>query len=210
MKFFTKYSLSANVISIIVIILSMLYISYNALDSGRPLKNLPQKNRIELRVFDFNYNKYDENGNLAMSFFAKELQRYLNQDLYMTDITEKSYDKTSGELEWQVQLKHGYIQQFTGQSLTHLYDCVDAIMFTKKASGKNQRTSQSDSSPDKIYIKTSEMYYNSGSKDFYSSRFTKIYDPKTSNNTTGTGLLGNSETKIIRLNQNVRSYYATS
>ncbi|MDE5018575.1 LPS export ABC transporter periplasmic protein LptC, partial [Francisella tularensis subsp. holarctica] len=35
MKFFTKYSLFANVISIIVIIVSILYIRYNDLDGGK-------------------------------------------------------------------------------------------------------------------------------------------------------------------------------
>lgn len=209
MKFFTKYSLFANVLSIIIIILSILYISYNALDGGRPLKNIPQKNRVELRAFDFNYNKYDENGNLVMSFFAKELQRYLNQDLHMTELTEKSYDKTTGKLEWQVQAKHG--QQLADQNLIHLYDGVNAIMITKKTTDNNQKASQEDSTtPNKIYIKSSEMFYNSSSKDFYNSRFTKMYDPKTGNNTTGTGVTGNSETKIIKLSQNVRSYYATS
>lgn len=71
MKFFTKYSLFANVLSIIVIIFSMLYISYNALDGGKPLKDIPQKNRVELKAFDFNYNKYDSSGNLAMVFLLK-------------------------------------------------------------------------------------------------------------------------------------------
>ena len=208
MKFFTKYSLFANLLSIIVIISSMLYISYNALDGGRPLKNIPQKNRIELRAFDFNYNKYDVSGSLEMSFFAKELQRYLNQDLHITDITEDSYDKTTGKLDWQVQAKHA--QQLADQNLIHLYDGVNAIMVTKKSADNNQKPSSDDSTPDKIYIRSSEMFYNSSSKDFYNSRFTKIYDPKTGNNTTGTGVKGNSETKIIKLSQNVRSYYATS
>ncbi|MDE5014737.1 LPS export ABC transporter periplasmic protein LptC, partial [Francisella tularensis subsp. holarctica] len=80
--------LFANVLSIIVIIFSILYIIYNALDGGKPLKNIPQTNRVELKAFDFNYNKYDSSGNLSLSFFAKELQSYLNQDFYMTDITE--------------------------------------------------------------------------------------------------------------------------
>ncbi|OIN83794.1 LPS export ABC transporter periplasmic protein LptC [Francisella sp. TX07-6608] len=208
MKFFTKYSLFANVLSIIVIIFSMLYISYNALDGGKPLKNIPQKNHVELKTFDFNYNKYDSSGNLAMSFFAKELQRYLNQDLYMTDITEKSYDKATEKLDWQVQAKHA--QQLANQNLIHLYDGVNAIMITKKSADNTQKTSDNDSTPDKIYIKSSEMFYNSSSKDFYNSRFTKMYDPKTGNNTAGTGVKGNSETKIIELSQNVRSYYATS
>lgn len=64
-----------------------------------------------------------------MSFFAKELQRYLNQDLYMTDITEKSYDKATEKLDWQVQAKHA--QQLANQNLIHLYDGVNAIMITK-------------------------------------------------------------------------------
>ncbi|MDE5026546.1 LPS export ABC transporter periplasmic protein LptC, partial [Francisella tularensis] len=81
---FTKYSLFANVLYIIVFIFSILYISYNSLDGGKPLKNIPQKNRFELKAFDFNYYKYDSSVNIAMSFFAKELQSYLNQDLYMT------------------------------------------------------------------------------------------------------------------------------
>ncbi|AEE87320.1 hypothetical protein FNFX1_0934 [Francisella cf. novicida Fx1] len=186
----------------------MLYISYNALDGGKPLKDIPQKNRVELKAFDFNYNKYDSSGNLAMGFFAKELQRYLNQDLYMTDITEKSYDKATEKLDWQVQAKHA--QQLANQNLIHLYDGVNAIMITKKSADNTQKTSDNDSTPDKIYIKSSEMFYNSSSKDFYNNRFTKMYDPKTGNNTTGTGVKGNSETKIIELSQNVRSYYATS
>lgn len=126
----------------------------------------------------------------------------------MTDITEKSYDKTTEKLDWQVQAKHA--QQLANQNLIHLYDGVNAIMITKKSADNTQKTSDNDSTPDKIYIKSSEMFYNSSSKDFYNNRFTKMYDPKTGNNTTGTGVKGNSETKIIELSQNVRSYYATS
>lgn len=211
MKFFTKYSLFANVLSIIIIIFAMLYISYNALDGAKPLKSKQQKNRVELKAFDFTYNKYDVKGNLATNFFSKELRRYINQDLFMIDLTEKSYDSKTGKLQWQVKSKYGYIQQFIGQNLTHLYDGVDSIIYTNDNSVDSQNNKKSDStSLDKIFIKTSEMFYNSGSKDFYNARFTKMYDPETGNNTTGIGVTGNSNSKVIRLGQNVRSYYASS
>ncbi|MBK2095003.1 LPS export ABC transporter periplasmic protein LptC [Francisella philomiragia] len=211
MKFFTKYSLFANVLSIIIIIFAMLYISYNALDGAKPLKSNQQKNRVELKAFDFTYNKYDVKGNLATNFFSKELRRYINQDLFMIDLTEKSYDSKTGKLQWQVKSKHGYIQQFTGQNLTHLYDGVDSIIYTNDNSVDSQNNKKSDStSLDKIFIKTSEMFYNSATKDFYNARFTRIYDPETGNNTTGIGLSGNSAAKVTQLGQNVRSYYASS
>ncbi|XSZ47633.1 LPS export ABC transporter periplasmic protein LptC [Francisella noatunensis] len=114
-------------------------------------------------------------------------------------------------LQWQVKYKHGYIQQFTGQKLTHLYDGVDSIIFTSDNSLDSKNNKKSDStSLDKIFIKTSEIFYNSGSKDFYNARFTKMFDPETGNNTTGIGVTGNSNLKVIRLGQNVRSYYASS
>ncbi|AEI36340.1 LPS export ABC transporter periplasmic protein LptC [Francisella salina] len=210
MKFFTKYSLFANVLSIVIIILAMLYISYNALDGAKPLKSSQQKNRVELKAYDFTYNKYDVKGNLVTNYFSKELRRYINQDLFMINLTEKSYDDKTGKLQWQVKSKYGYIQQFTGQNLTHLYDGVDAIIYTSNDSSGNQTNEGKNSSLDRIFIKTSEMFYNSGSKDFYNARFTKMYDPETGNNTTGIGVSGNSDSKVIRLGQNVRSYYASS
>ncbi|WP_395167591.1 LPS export ABC transporter periplasmic protein LptC [Francisella salimarina] len=210
MKFFTKYSLFANVLSIVIIILAMLYISYNALDGAKPLKTSQQKNRVELKAYDFTYNKYDVKGNLVTNYFSKELRRYINQDLFMINLTEKSYDDKTGKLQWQVKSKYGYIQQFTGQNLTHLYDGVDAIIYTSNDSSGNQTNEGKNSSLDRIFIKTSEMFYNSGSKDFYNARFTKMYDPETGNNTTGIGVFGNSDSKVIRLGQNVRSYYASS
>ncbi|WP_432773760.1 LPS export ABC transporter periplasmic protein LptC [Francisella salimarina] len=210
MKFFTKYSLFANVLSIVIIILAMLYISYNALDGAKPLKTSQQKNRVELKAYDFTYNKYDVKGNLVTNYFSKELRRYINQDLFMINLTEKSYDDKTGKLQWQVKSKYGYIQQFTGQNLTHLYDGVDAIMYTSNDSSGNQAKEGKNSSLDRIFIKTSEMFYNSGSKDFYNARFTKMYDPETGNNTTGIGASGNSDAKVIKLGQNVRSYYASS
>ncbi|WP_150464613.1 LPS export ABC transporter periplasmic protein LptC [Francisella sp. XLW-1] len=210
MKFFTKYSLFANVLSIVIIILAMLYISYNALDGAKPLKSSQQKNRVELKAYDFTYNKYDVKGNLVTNYFSKELRRYINQDLFMINLTEKSYDDKTGKLQWQVKSKYGYIQQFTGQNLTHLYDGVDAIMYTGNDSSGNQAKEGKNSSLDRIFIKTSEMFYNSGSKDFYNARFTKMYDPETGNNTTGIGASGNSDAKVIKLGQNVRSYYASS
>ena len=65
-------------------------------------------------------------------------------------------------------------------------------------------------SPNRIHIKSSEMYYDIESHDFYNDKFVRMYDPKTGNNTTGTGVNGNSEIKIINLKKNVRSYYASS
>lgn len=210
MKFFTKYSLFANVVSIVVIILAMLYIGHRALDGGVPIDKIPPKQRIELKAFDFHYNNYDKDGDLVTNFVSEELNRYLNENLKMINLTEKSYDKKTGKITWQISSKFGYVQQFTGQNLTHLYDGVHAILYTK--SGEDKKDAQEDSqgySPNKVYIKTSEMFYNSGAKVFYNDKFVKIYDPKTVNNTTAIGINGSSDTKIIKLNKNVRSYYAT-
>jgi lipopolysaccharide export system protein LptC len=54
------------------------------------------------------------------------------------------------------------------------------------------------------------MYYDVDSHDFYNDRFVRMYDPATGNNTAGIGTKGNSETKIINLKKDVRSYYASS
>ena len=76
---------------------------------------------------------------------------------------------------------------------------------------KDNSTTKGDGKypPKKIHIKSSEMYYDTESHDFYNDKFVRMYDPKTGNNTTGVGTKGNSETKIINIKKNVRSYYAS-
>ncbi|GAB4222582.1 MAG: LPS export ABC transporter periplasmic protein LptC [Francisella sp.] len=213
MKFFTKYSLFTNLFSLIVIIFSIIYISNSSSNGGISIKNIPQNKQVDLKAFDFNYNKYNEDGNLVTSFFAKKLKRYLNQDIQMTDITVKSYDENTEKLQWQVIAKSGY--QKNNKDLIHLYNGINAIIFStnndneqKKSNVKN--TDNLNLTSDKVYIQSSEIFYNSKSKDFYNKRFTKMYDPKTGNNITGTGVTGNAETKIVKLNKDVRSYYAFS
>lgn len=209
MKFFTKYSLFSNVVSIVIIIIAMLYISEKALEGGKPSKKASSDKRVELTALDFHYNKYNKDGDLETNLAAEKLDRYINQDLKLMNLTQKSYDKETGKETWRVKSKYGYVQQFANQNITHLYDGVDAIFFTKK-SEEDLKKASSGISPNKIFIKTSEIYYKSDTKDFYNSRFTKIYDPKTGNNTTGIGISGNSDAEAVILEDNVRSYYASS
>ncbi|ASG68017.1 LPS export ABC transporter periplasmic protein LptC [Francisella halioticida] len=215
MKFFTKYSLFANTFSIAVVVVSIMYISYKALQGGiSPNLKHKDKSKVELTAYNFHYNEYDRDGDLKTNFISKKLEQYTNEDVKMTDLIEKSYDKKTGKKTWQIKSKHGFSSKETNENLVHLYDGVDAIMFLKKnPNDEKKQTSSGNSdkySPDMIYIKTSEMYYNTDSKDFYNNNFVRIYDPKTGNNTTGVGVKGNAESKIINLNQDVRSYYASS
>ncbi|MED7788440.1 LPS export ABC transporter periplasmic protein LptC [Francisella sp. 19X1-34] len=214
MKFFTKYSFFANTVSIFVVVVSILYISYKALEGGiSPSAKKKIKSRVELTAYNFHYNEYDKQGDLKTNFVSEKLEQYTNQDVRMTNLIEKSYNKETEKKTWQVKSKHGFSSKETNENLIHLYDGVNAIMYLKKkADNKKQPTSLDDSkySPNKIYIKTSEMYYNSQTKDFYNNNFVKMYDPKTGNNTTGIGVKGNADSKVINLNQDVRSYYASS
>lgn len=214
MKFFTKYSFFANTVSIAVVVASILYISYKALEGGMtPDAKKKVKSRVELTAYNFHYNEYDRDGDLKTNFVSDKLEQYTNQDVKMTDLIEKSYDKKTSKKTWQVKSKYGFSSKEVNEDLIHLYGGVDAIMFSKKKpNSKKQQTSSDDNkySPDKIYIKTSEMYYNTDSKDFYNNNFVKMYDPKTGNNTTGVGVKGNANSKVINLNQDVRSYYASS
>ncbi|WP_150468231.1 LPS export ABC transporter periplasmic protein LptC [Francisella sp. SYW-9] len=214
MKFFTKYSFLANTISIVVVVASIMYISYKALEGGiSPNAKEKIKSRIELTAYNFHYNEYDKEGDIKTNFVSEKLEQYTNQDVKMTNLIEKSYKKETGKKTWQVKSKYGFSSKETNENLIHLYDGVDAIMYLKKKeTNKKEQTSSDDGeySPSKIYIKTSEMYYNSQTKDFYNNKFVKMYDPKTGNNTTGIGVKGNAESKVINLNQDVRSYYASS
>ncbi|API86871.1 LPS export ABC transporter periplasmic protein LptC [Francisella uliginis] len=213
MKFFTKYSFFANTISIAVVVVSIMYISYKALEGGISSDSKDKdKSRVELTAYNFHYNEYDKDGDLKTNFVSGKLEQYTNQDVKMTDLIEKSYDKKTSKKTWQVKSKYGFSSKETNEDLIHLYGGVDAIMYSKKKTDNKEQASSNDNrySPDKIYIKTPEMYYNTDSKDFYNDNFVKMYDPKTGNNTTGVGVKGNADSKIINLNQDVRSYYASS
>lgn len=214
MKFFTKYSFLANIVSIVIVTGAVLYIGDKALESGGDPNNFSPASSVELTAFNFHYNSYDENGKLTINFIAKKLEEYVNQDTKMTDIFERSFDEKSGKENWNVKAHHGFLQKKGNNSLLHLYDDVNSVIFTK--SDVNSKDSDSiiqnkgKYSPNRIYIKSSEMYYNIENHNFYNDKFVRIYDPKTGNNTTGTGVSGNSEIKIINLKKNVRSYYASS
>lgn len=213
MKFFTKYSLFANVFSIIVIVLAIFYISYRALQGGGDPDKFSPKDRVELTAFNFHYNKYDEDGDLSTNFVTDKLERFVNEDVKMTVLTEKSYDKQTGQESLQVKSKYGFSSKKEDEDLVHLYDGVNAIMYSKKQDNKDSNKKDDTNkkkSPSKIYIKTSEMYYNTDSKDFHNDRFVRMYDPETGNNTTAVGVKGNSDSKIINLNKDVRSYYGSS
>lgn len=219
MKFFTKYSLFANVFSIFVIVIAILYIGYRSLQGGGNPNSFNPNDSVELTAKDFHYNKYDTDGDLTLNFIADYLERFVNEDVKMTDLTETGYDKKTGEKNLLVKAKHGFTSKKDTDDIIHLYDGVNAIMYSKNDKTKkdkndakaNPNDGSSDKyTPNKVYIKTSEMYYNNNTKEFYNNRFVKMYDPKTGNNTTAIGVKGNSETKVINLNKDVRSYYASS
>ncbi|AIT08663.1 hypothetical protein LO80_00840 [Candidatus Francisella endociliophora] len=216
MRFFTKYSLFANIFSIVVIVIAILYISYKALQGGGDPEKFSPKDKVELTAFNFHYNKYDKDGDLTLNFVTDKLERFVNEDVRMTDLFETSYDKETGKKSLEVKSKHGFSSKSKGDDLIRLYDGVNAIMYSKDNKSKDDNNKPADGnssskySPNKIYIKTSEMYYNNDSKDFYNDRFVRMYDPNTGNNTTAIGVKGNSESKVINLKKNVRSYYASS
>ena len=210
MRFFTKYSFLANTLSIVIVTGGVLYIGNKALEgAGDPSKFSPASS-VELTAFNFHYNGYDENGKLTTNFIAEKLEEYANQDIKMTNLFERSFDVKNGEETMSLKAHHGFLQKEGGNNLLHLYDGVNSVIFTKNKKDSSVAKSGSKDSLKEIHIKSSEMYYNLDSHDFYNKKFIKMYDPETGNNTTGTGIRGNSETKIVVLNNNVRSYYAAS
>ncbi|QLE78396.1 LPS export ABC transporter periplasmic protein LptC [Francisella sp. Scap27] len=209
MKFFTKYSFISNVASILIVTVGVLYIGDRALDGGRDPNDKDPGDSVELTAYNFHYNGYDENGKLSTYFIAQKLEQYVNQNLKMTNIIEKNYDAVTQKITWQFKSHHATTQKITTGDLIHLYDGVNSIVYTKSDSSDSSKGKTSDEqAPKKIHIISSEMYYNTETKDFYTSKFVKMFDPANGNNTTGNGVFGNSETKKINLNNNVRSYYA--
>ena len=261
MKFFTKYSLFSNVISMVIVAASIMYISHEAL-SGQDSRRLPASERVELTAFNFHYNSYNEMGNLTTSFIAAKLEQYVTQDVKMTTLFETSYNKESGRKTWDVRSKYGFSSKKGNGNLIRLLDNVNSIMYinsgdkddsnskviannkddnsnkvinknkkandnkvnneikeTKKSKSINKAIGNEDNKATdddqkylskKIYIKTSEMFYDNNTNDFYNDRFVKMYDPAKGNDTTGVGVKGNSDTSIINVLSDVRSYYATS
>lgn len=215
MKFFTKYSFLANAVSICIVIAGVLYIGIKAREGGVDRSKFSPASSVELTAFNFHYNDYNEDGKLTTSFLAEKLEQYVNQDVKMTNLFEKSYDLKTGKENWNVKAHHSFTEKKDANDLIHLYDGVNAVMFTKKDTENDKENSSgkqkgSKYSPNKIYIKSIEMYFDTKSHDFYNDKFVRMYDPKTGNNTTGIGVKGNSETKIVNLKKDVRSYYASS
>ncbi len=212
MKFFTKYSFLSNALSIVIVTGGVLYIGDKALEGGGDPSKFSPASSVELTAFNFHYNSYDGNGKLTRNFISEKLEEYVNQDTKMTNIFEKDFDVKNGNETMRVKAHHGFLDKKGNENLLHLYDGVNSIMFTSIYDEKDKSTTKSDSkySPKKIHIKSSEMYYNTSTGDFYNDKFVRIYDPETVNNTTGTGTKGNSKTKIIHLEKDVRSYYASS
>ena len=214
MSFFTKYSFFANFFFMFLVVTSILYISNKSLDgTDSIIRDFDLKNQVELIAYDFKNNRYDKDGNLKDSFTSKKLEKYVNQSVKLTNIIEKSYDKITGKINWQVKSNYALSKKRPGDNLVYLYGGVKAIMFSDKngflnIEDDNRRNSNYHIT--KVYISTDEMYYNTDSRNFYNDDFVKIYDPYTGNNTTCLGLKGNTNSKIIYLNQNVRSYYASS
>ena len=214
MKFFTKYSFLANTLSIIIVTGGVFYIGNKALEGGGDPSKFSTASSVELTAFNFHYNSYDENGKLTTNFISEKLEEYVNQDTKMTNLFERSFDVKNGNETMNVKAHHGFLDKKGNSNILHLYDGVNSVMFTQSdtENKKNNNTTKGDSkySPKKIHIKSSEMYYDTDNHDFYNDKFVRMYDPKTCNNTTGIGTKGNSETKIIHLKNNVRSYYASS
>ena len=210
MKFFTKYSFLANILSIVVVTGGVLYIGDKALEGGGDPSKFSPASSVELTAFNFHYNSYDENGKLTTNFIAEKLEEYVNQDTKMTNLLERSFDVENGNETMNVKAHYGFSQKKANNSLIHLYDGVNSVMFTKNQEDNSASQDNNEYSPNKINIKSSEMYYDTESHDFYNDKFVRMYDPETGNNTTGIGVKGNSETKIIDLKKDVRSYYASS
>ena len=208
MRFFTKYSFLANTLSIVIVTGGVLYIGDRALKGGGDPSKFSPASSVELTAFNFHYNSYDENGKLTTNFISEKLEEYVNQDTKMTNIFEKSFDVKNGRETMNLKAHHGFLDKKDNTNLLHLYDGVNSVIFTD--SDTDDKKDDGKYSPKKIYMKSSEMYYNTDNHDFYNDKFVRMYDPETGNNTTGTGTKGNSETKIINLKKHVRSYYASS
>ncbi|AJC48911.1 LPS export ABC transporter periplasmic protein LptC [Allofrancisella guangzhouensis] len=217
MKFFTKYSLFINLFSIVIVVFSTIFIYYEAVEGGGDPKKFSPSSSVELTAYNFHYNSYDDDGKLTTNFITEKLEQYVNQDIKMTNLTETSYDNKTSDETWSVKAPKGFSKKKDNNELIHLFDGVDAILFTKDQQADTEKnsakqTSDTDSKylPKKIYIKSSEMYYDTETHDFYNDKFVKVYDPDTQNNTTGIGIVGNSDTKVINFKKDVRSYYASS
>ncbi|QIV94323.1 LPS export ABC transporter periplasmic protein LptC [Allofrancisella frigidaquae] len=217
MKFFTKYSLLVNVFAIVIVVFSTIFIYSEAVQGGSDPKKFSPSSSVELTAFNFHYNNYNDDGKLTTNFITEKLEQYVNQDIKMTNLIETSYDEKTGDETWRVKAPKGFSQKKDNNELIHLFDGVNAILFTKNQqadSGESSAKQTPDADgkylPNKIYIKSSEMYYDTETHDYYNDKFVKVYDPDTENNTTGIGIVGNSDTKVINFKKDVRSYYASS
>ena len=217
MKFFTKYSFISNVASILIVTVGVLYIGAEALDGGRDPHEKPEKSKsVELTAYNFHYNGYNEHGKLTQYFIAQKLLQYTDQSLKMTNIHEKNYDEKTEKVTWEFKSHHATTKKETTGDLVYLYDGVNSIVYTSNDDDSNdikdesKNGSDSEYGPKKVHIITSEMYYDTETKDFRTSKYVRMYDPANGNNTTGVGAYGNSGTKKVALLEDIRSYYAFS
>ena len=196
-------------LSIVIVTGGILYIGNRALKRGDTSKFSPVSS-AELTAFNFHYNSYDENGKLTTNFISEEIVEYVNKDTKMTNLFEKSFDVKNGYETMNLKAHHGFLDEKNNANLLYLYDGVKSVIFTNSDKDDSTVKENYKYAPKEIHMKSSDMYYNTDNHDFYNNKFVRMYDPKTGNNTTGIGTKGNSETKIINLEKDVRSYYASS
>ena len=225
MKFLTKYSLFANVVSIIVVTAAILYISEKSIQGGGNPKTFKPAKSVQVTAFNFHYNEYNDKGMLKTNFFFKKLEKYVEKYTTMTGVFEKNYDVNTGKVTSSIQAEKGFVNDLGVSNLIHLFDGVNIVMFVEdeddnletsedsqkiNSNTKNSKKSHDISSKNKVYIKSDDIKFNTKTHDFYNNKFVEIYEPENDNNTTAIGVKGNSQTKIIKLEKDVRSYYESS
>ncbi len=197
--FYSKYSFITTVV-FTVFTVSSIYSLYTYSASRLGSKNLSD-DIVTIKAHDFDYSNYDVDGDLESYLQSEYLEQYLDKSIKLDKIHVKTYDKDVNQ-KWDVTAD---VARTSGSAedkgVINLKGNVKAITFTDDK--------EDDGTPKKIYIDTEEINYNQKTKDFYGDDFVKIYDPKVGNETTGIGIEGNSESKTLTINNDVRSYYAS-
>ncbi|MFC4891526.1 LPS export ABC transporter periplasmic protein LptC [Pseudofrancisella aestuarii] len=163
------------------------------------VKDLDKK-AIIMKAYGYSFGSYNEEGQLQTYLDADYLEQYFDKSLQFENIRANTYGENHKK-KWDVKSNYATSDDPDKKdSIIRLYDNVKSIMYMEE--------NVEDDTPKKIYIDTDEIFYKAQTYDFYGNNQVKIYDPKTGNNTTGIGFKGNTDTKRVKIEKDIRSYYA--
>ncbi|APC96801.1 LPS export ABC transporter periplasmic protein LptC [Francisella frigiditurris] len=162
----------------------------------------PNKKAITMKAYDYSFGSYNGEGKLDTYLDADYLEQYVDKSLSFKNIRAKTYGENEKK-KWDVKSNFATSDDPDNKAnIIRLYGNVKSIMYMEEEDTK-------DGAPKKIHIDTEEIFYKPQTYDFYGDDKVRIYDPNTGNNTTGVGFKGNTDTKRVKIDNDVRSYYAS-